>query len=471
MENLNINLLYNICSYLSLTDVYNFFSMNRNLYEMLKELNQLVYQLYKNKVIIPNETNNFPSLKEPTYYYYINNNILIKKDNYLLKDIFPLIIENENINKIYSCVENMKNIAICGGYMTSMYFLSSFHEESDIDIYIWGKEWRKTYDEFFRRLKLYFLIQIEQIGNSVLTISIKNMRQIQLILVDAESLTEILTDFDNMHNRCAYMNKHTYITYDALWSKRNKCTYFYKDVKKSRLEKVKRYSLNVLNNINEDSLINSEIKIEKRRYLGIITPSKNWMLSYVTEKKCYMKKMKTMEQLNYLANLSDLNVNIDYYGDIIFYKNTEKQITDFIYHKQEYFLFYTVKGYLYKSIYEFNYNGGEDKLRERPKYYLYINEKEQISIVEKVIQIIKNIFLSSPVITRYIKEQGLNLIKLDYFSYSIYYNEERNHYRIPIENNNDLNEYEGEFKLALKFENIKLHLSTKSPFHLAYFIF
>jgi hypothetical protein len=420
MEKLDNLLIYSISSYLSLKDLYHLLLCNKN----------------------------YAFIRECIYYHCVNNNINIPIDNYLIKSAFPLITENDEVKILYECLKDMKNVAICGGYMTSMYFLSSFFEDSDIDVYIWGsnKEVNENYCKLLTNLQRVFRnANKSRTGQSVITLTFPfapSLRKIQVIFVDAASLTEILMDFDTMHNRCAYMNGDTYVTYDAQWSKKTSCTYFYKDIKKSRLEKARRYNLQILNKIKENELITGEIRVSRyeRHFLEPIKPTRYWMSSYLTNKRPWLEKIKNIEKWH-VRDIASLKLNMDYYGDIIFYKDDKEQINTFIQERKEYFLFYEVKGYLYRS--EYNIEGAR---RRENKYYLYVNDKEQRDFVDDFCLHINDHLKKLKV---YGNEHMAVTETIDTIVHEV------NSDRIKIENNCDNimhSQHNTNYKLALKIE-------------------
>lgn len=119
-------------------------------------------------------------------------------------------------------IDNHSNMAIIGGYMTSMYFEVPFFEESDIDIYIFESQLDSLTDLINFLDDTYKIDSVEILGSSVRSFILKEFnRKIQVILVEKDNILDIMLTFDCTHNRCAYYLKNTYITFDAEYSKKH----------------------------------------------------------------------------------------------------------------------------------------------------------------------------------------------------------------------------------------------------------
>jgi hypothetical protein len=334
MNKLDQNVLITMASFLSVKDLYRLSLMN-------KELNYVV--------------------KEIIYYHCINNNVEIKSNGLLLKNRFELIKENDDINSIFNYVGKRKNMAICGGYMTSMFF-NLFFEESDIDVYIWSNknyELKKTATHFYRFLSLMLgECKIIDIGDSVKTFIVEGIkRKIQLIAVYANNLNDVLTDYDNSHNRCAFYLNDTYVTYDSLWSKTSQSTFFYKEMKRARYFKALRYGLTVKNNFSYSvENIDNVNKKEEEEYYTLdnnsmldISAAKYWVRSYEYEKRDLLLLLESKEERDILSLKKEENVKyiVDLYGYLMFYLITEDKVNLFLYQRKYIYFSYTVKGFIH----------------------------------------------------------------------------------------------------------------------------
>lgn len=260
-------------------------------------------------------------LKEYKYYQHLN---LYQKDrlksdpNFLIKNEFPFIIENQQIQPLINYIDNNPNLAIIGGYITSMYFEFPFFEESDIDIYIFSENYNLNYDIFEDFVifldKTYNIDEVEISGNSVRAFTFKNFnRKIQIILIGFNNILDIILTFDCTHNRCAYYLGNTYITFDAQYSKKYQQTYYFNKVRPTRYKKALKYKLKVINNvkkINIKNIIDDTVFSQNYKWLqnGKIKCFKNLKISIFK----YFYSPKNVNNLIIPKTLDILEINFKY---------------------------------------------------------------------------------------------------------------------------------------------------------------
>ena len=251
---------------------------------------------------------------EYLYYTMINNNLLISTNFLLLNDVFEFKGE-KHFSYLFEYVSKYDNMAIAGGYTTTMLFEIDQFDSSDIDIYIFGTQNEKiiqTYNDLIKFLnypKIYYVgscvRQIElsvpdeeysiketkslnnSVDSDILNPNTQNdgikKRNLQIIGVIASSLTNVVASFDASHNRTAYYLGKTYVTPDALHSKEYKKTFFIRRIKTSRALKALKYNLQIVNKIDYSLLEN--VKIEDKKYREITNddefkPNQNWISMY-----------------------------------------------------------------------------------------------------------------------------------------------------------------------------------------------
>ncbi len=230
-----------IYSYLNFEDLYRCSILSKTLYTHLKELIYYRHLTYHKKF-----QNNYP----------------------LLKNQFKFIIEDSIMTSLFDYISSDKNLCIAGGYTTIMHFYGEFDgrfRESDIDIYVFGEYTGTNFDNLIDYMnKHYTIIDINTKGAAVVEIKISEFfRPIQIIGLKVNNIINIVDTFDLSHNKCIYYQNNTYITYDAKFSKDKKMAIAFLKMIGTRLEKIKRFDLTLLN--KSDILKISRFAIEYLR--------------------------------------------------------------------------------------------------------------------------------------------------------------------------------------------------------------
>ena len=212
--------------------------------------------------------------------YLDNSKLLINK--------FNIVIEDELYLPLFKYIKNDPMLLISGGYISCMYFNKPFKPESDIDIYILNGSNESLYNLF---MCINFLYEIKSYikYNNVITFKFENMRDIQIIFTAESRMIDILINFDNPHNRCAYYLGNTYITYDAEYSKLTNCTCIYNYHLLKRYSKMFYYELDILNDIsnplqlNKNVIINSPIPYNFEEFKKCVQLSVfgSWIMNYL----------------------------------------------------------------------------------------------------------------------------------------------------------------------------------------------
>jgi hypothetical protein len=250
------------------------------------------------------------------YIYYRNamENELVDSLDYFIKGLFGIpIFNNQPLNDLLYYVSNQDSLLIAGGFPTQLYMGQIPKPTSDIDIYILGGV-RHTYTskdtEFIKEnlVDVYNLlefiytnysdIRVQRMGSNVYNIKVREFTHpIQIILTIHSSPAEVLSSFDNSHNRCGIYEKNTYVGMDAMLSHSTQTTYFYTPSKASRYIKAidlgfDVFGLNereiegllelvpVLNETNSDNFVRSTPKHILKGLQINARPIKNWKIGY-----------------------------------------------------------------------------------------------------------------------------------------------------------------------------------------------
>jgi hypothetical protein len=246
-------------------------------------------------------------------------NELIDSLDYFIKGKFGLpIFNSQPLNDLFYYISKEDSLFIAGGFPTQLYMGLVPKSTSDIDIYVLGGV-RHTYttaDTKFLKENLvdiynllefiytnYSDIRVKRIGSNVYTIKVREFTHpIQIILTIYYSPAEVLSSFDNSHNRCGIYKDKTYVGMDAILSHSKRTTYFYTPAKASRYIKAMDLGFNVFG-LNERELEyisysasmnpsgNSEIggrNTPKNIIKGLMLnarPIKNWKVSYSLQRE------------------------------------------------------------------------------------------------------------------------------------------------------------------------------------------
>ena len=265
--------------------------------------------------------------KDYIYYRHATENELLDSLEYFVKGKFGLPIFNiPALNDLFYYISNQDALFIAGGLPTQLYMGRIPKDTSDIDIYVLSGI-RQNYNycnKHFLRENLvdvynllefiytnYSDIRVQQIGGNVYTINVREFTHpIQIILTTNSSPAEVLSSFDNSHNRCGIYKDDTYVGLDTILSHSTNTTYFYTPAKVSRYIKAMDLGFDVFGlsekektNIMELGSIktlNEYIGTRKtpngimNKILKYARPIKNWKIGYSEQ----MATIKTFDDLS-----------------------------------------------------------------------------------------------------------------------------------------------------------------------------
>lgn len=192
----------------------------------------------------------FRNQKEQFYYRHAFERQPVYRIDLFLKDEFSIPLFDIHLQTVIDYVETQSNLFIAGGFPTQLYMGKVPKETSDIDVYLLTKEPVKDGQyltaaiidsvreilEWFE--KTYTVICCIRVGPSVYSIHVREFNHpVQLIITTNGTPAEILSSFDNSHNRCGIYMGHTYVGIDTKISHQTHKTYFYTTPKPSRYQK------------------------------------------------------------------------------------------------------------------------------------------------------------------------------------------------------------------------------------------
>ena len=259
--------------------------------------------------------------KEALYYRHINN---INTDNFLIKNSFNFIIEDDIMIPLFNYITSDKSIVIAGGYTTYMFFEKEFKPESDIDFFINDKNKLIRFVNFIA--KNYHLADIQLKGKSVIDIKLsESKRSIQIIYSDFESIGQLLDSFDFSYCKTAYHKGISYITYDALLSKNNKVAITYSNPMDGRIEKAEYFDLKVLNHdynviLYPDSCYYNSID-EEFNNLTLLDEKINFLSDNISSLVNFKRHIHAVNKIDIMSS------NIKFYMDEYQDKIKAEQIT------------------------------------------------------------------------------------------------------------------------------------------------
>jgi hypothetical protein len=268
-------------------------------------------------------------LDEIVYWKSLERNVKLISCKYLIADQYKFNIEDE-LQAIYNYVKDNENIFIAGGYCSIQYFernLKDF-DLSDIDIYIMNvtKDPVTTFKDFVTFL-LPFGLKIYTIGHSIYNLKIDSSRRIiQVIVTAATSPTKILMDFDSSHARCGVYMGLTYVTYDAIHTKKKQSVYVISSRNhEKRLEKIKKLSLNIFSvdhEFNGDIIPNNYKKmhwdtvhhttdIDHDIRINDIQPISHWTSQYHENTFALTSELQTGAHISRDINILDCTITAE----------------------------------------------------------------------------------------------------------------------------------------------------------------
>jgi hypothetical protein len=279
------------------------------------------------------------------YYRHALEKKLLYSLSYFLEDEFTLPFLNNSIQTLLDYVNERSDLLIAGGFPTQLYMGKIPKESSDIDIYVLANELIKNGEvlsaslieqvkELINFLEIsYTVIGMVRVGPSVYTIYVKEIEHpIQIIVTTNGTPAEILSSFDNSHNRCGIYKGHTYIGRDTKLSHQKMVTYFYSTPKASRYQKAIDLGFKIFG-ISDTELVrilsepvNQNMHILKKLQTNTIITSllevkahKNWKISYAAQelvKTCYDIEIVDLEKelpIEIKKSLSNATM-VHYYG-------------------------------------------------------------------------------------------------------------------------------------------------------------
>ena len=126
---------------------------------------------------------------------------------------------NGNTNNLLKTMD-WSNVVIAGGFIYGLLSPSSMLAESDIDLFIYGdteqiREQKCQYlMNHFKDAKPYYII-----NKSVITIIIPTInRDIQIIVTDKKSSSDITNNFDLNYTRCFYNGEIVMCSEDCIYA-------------------------------------------------------------------------------------------------------------------------------------------------------------------------------------------------------------------------------------------------------------
>ena len=258
----------------------------------------------------------YTKYRDLIYYRHSLEKKLLYSLSYFLEDEFSVPFLTSSIQTLFDYVNGRSDLLIAGGFPTQLYMGKYPKQSSDIDIYVLANEPVKNGEllpgslieqvkEFIEFLEnTYTVIGMVRVGPSVYTIYVKEIEHpIQMIVTTNGTPAEILSSFDNSHNRCGMYKGHTYIGRDTKISHERMVTYFYSTPKASRYQKAIDLGFNIfgmsdseLARIMEEPNM-EQVRVLQKLQIGTIVMDliglkahRNWKISYADQElvaSCY----------------------------------------------------------------------------------------------------------------------------------------------------------------------------------------
>jgi hypothetical protein len=198
----------------------------------------------------------FYRIRDYVYFRLLSEGLTLHNPIFLTK------ITKEIPSEFRDMIDTFKSeyYFIAGGFPTKLYNELDMEykngDMSDIDIFILGSnDYKSCYvlDDFSEKLKFldkkYEVKDIKTYKKEpscIYTFSFKHFKYpIQFIFTTKTCPMEILSLFDNSHNRCGIYRGIFYVTPDAIISKETHITYFYKNIKTRRLQKALKFGMHI----------------------------------------------------------------------------------------------------------------------------------------------------------------------------------------------------------------------------------
>lgn len=229
-----------------------------------------------------------PFCREQIYWKSIEYNYKLENIEWLLKDQFEFVFDKE-IEKLYDYINKSKYICVAGGYPTLMFLnrTLSGYLDSDIDIYIMEpSDIPVNTIAFIDFVNSNYRVSFESINASNCVYNIKlegYCRTLQIICTRSRSINEIFYEYDMGYNKCGLYGGHTFVTFDALYSKKNRMTWTNKPVS-GRINKAYDKGISVYGyDVQEES---GASKKQRKAIVSVqyvvqkVSPIKKFMMGY-----------------------------------------------------------------------------------------------------------------------------------------------------------------------------------------------
>jgi hypothetical protein len=258
----------------------------------------------------------FREFRDYIYYRLVSSNATIVSNDYLIHYDFNLMkfIEDETFRVIHK-IRECPYFCLAGGSMTQCFLGRSIKSTSDIDVFILGglgeAEATRAFHEFLRWFSEEFPdFYIETLGwsNSIITIhTLELAHPIQFIFTASHSLMEVLSSFDNSHNRCGVYLETSYVAPDALAGSSTLTTYFYKPNTIRRYRKARDLGFRIYNFTEEENERLLQITFEPKENTNLKYTYKQFMKSFLE-----LKFVKQWINHYTLAEDNSLNTPIEF---------------------------------------------------------------------------------------------------------------------------------------------------------------
>ena len=222
------------------------------------------------------------------YWKSIEFDKILLSDRFLLKDKFKYLYNNK-LKAFYDFIKNNKHICIAGGYPSLMFLGKDLKDypDSDIDIYVMENYTTNETLKLIQFLDNNYAIKMTTHKNSTSVFNVKIdvcSRVLQVIITNMKNIQTILGSFDMGYIKCALYMGHTYVTYDAIYSKNINMTHT-KFPHKARINKAYDKKMTVYNYSKVDgySTKTNTIYVEKAIEINDIkrlTPINDFVIGY-----------------------------------------------------------------------------------------------------------------------------------------------------------------------------------------------
>jgi hypothetical protein len=279
-------------------------------------------------------------------YIYYRHSLECKTVEFLdffVSDTISFPVYNPQLQKLMDYIAGDSSLCIAGGFPTQLYMGRQPKLTSDIDIYaLCGNHIQEDSSKFKRNdlihienLLLFILENYTDptfcsLGGAVFNISVQEFSHpIQIIVTGYKSLAQILSSFDNSHNRCGIYMGRSYVGIDAELTHRTMTTYFYKTTKPVRYTKALEMGFKIfgfsdielalitskVNHVEHENINNSltahEINYILNQICYDVSPSDNWMTGYTDAKlpeECFISvKVDLTSELSTVFKSSYMN--------------------------------------------------------------------------------------------------------------------------------------------------------------------